>query len=256
MPPVCDEWSTLKRLGKEREVVGIYLSSHPLDDYKPVIDQFCNATITDVNEMEKNVGKELAFACVTISGEERTTTDGKYQFGVLVVEDYTDKYEFRLRRKDFERFRHFLHPDYYLLIRGEVKSFVTYDKDDIHQLNPKTRNFFSISSMTQLNDVVDGIQQLILYLDVDQISEDFVEELLDKTGLNKKIKKAEKRIKKVCGDYDIIYHRWGAILYLVFAVLAAVMSYIVITGCCCKKQECAVVEPEAPAASSDETKLA
>jgi hypothetical protein len=90
----------------------------------------------------------------------------------------------------------------------------------------------------------------------DLYDQDFVEELLDKTGLNKKIKKAEKRIKKVCGDYDIIYHRWGAILYLVFAVLAAIMSYIVITGCCCKKQECAVVEPEAPAASSDETKLA
>ena len=184
-PPVCDEWSTLKRLGKEREVVGIYLSSHPLDDYKPIIDQFCNATITDVNEMDRNVGRELAFACVTISGEERTTPDGKYQYGVLVVEDYTDKYEFRLRRKDFERFRHFLHPDYYLLIRGEVKSFVTYDKDDIHQLNPKTRTFFSISSMTQLNDVVDGIQQLMLYLDVDQISEDFVEELYEAAKVSK-----------------------------------------------------------------------
>ena len=183
--PVCDEWSTLKRLGKEREVVGIYLSSHPLDDYKPIIDQFCNATITDVNEMDRNVGRELAFACVTISGEERTTPDGKYQYGVLVVEDYTDKYEFRLRRKDFERFRHFLHPDYYLLIRGEVKSFVTYDKDDIHQLNPKTRTFFSISSMTQLNDVVDGIQQLMLYLDVDQISEDFVEELYEAAKVSK-----------------------------------------------------------------------
>ena len=184
-PPVCDEWSTLKRLGKEREVVGIYLSSHPLDDYKPIIDQFCNATITDVNEMDRNVGRELAFACVTISGEERTTPDGKYQYGLLVVEDYTDKYEFRLRRKDFERFRHFLHPDYYLLIRGEVKSFVTYDKDDIHQLNPKTRTFFSISSMTQLNDVVDGIQQLMLYLDVDQISEDFVEELYEAAKVSK-----------------------------------------------------------------------
>ena len=156
-----------------------------MDDYKPIIDQFCNATITDVNEMDRNVGRELAFACVTISGEERTTPDGKYQYGVLVVEDYTDKYEFRLRRKDFERFRHFLHPDYYLLIRGEVKSFVTYDKDDIHQLNPKTRTFFSISSMTQLNDVVDGIQQLMLYLDVDQISEDFVEELYEAAKVSK-----------------------------------------------------------------------
>ena len=175
--PICDEWSTLKRLGKEREVVGIYLSSHPLDDYKPIVDQLCNATIADVNRLEENVGKELSFACVTISGEERMTSDGKYQFGILVVEDYTDKYEFKLRRKDFERFRHFLHPDYYLLVRGEVRGFETFDKDDVHKVNPKMRYFFNISSMTQLNDVVDGIQQLTLYLNVADISEEFVNEL-------------------------------------------------------------------------------
>ena len=116
-------------------------------------------------------------ACVTISGEERMTSDGKYQFGLLVVEDYTDKYEFKLRRKDFERFRHFLHPDYYLLVRGEVRGFETFDKDDVHKVNPKMRYFFNISSMTQLNDVVDGIQQLTLYLNVADISEEFVNEL-------------------------------------------------------------------------------
>ena len=178
-PPQCDEWGTLKRLGKEREVVGIYLSSHPLDDYKPIIDNICNATLSELNRLEENVGKELAFACVTISGEERTTADGKYQFGILVAEDYSDKFEFRLRRKDFERFRNFLHADYYLLIRGEVKTFTTFDKDDIHKLNPKTKPFFAINSMTQLDDVVDSIKQLTIYIDIDNVSSDFVQELAE-----------------------------------------------------------------------------
>ena len=178
-PPQCDEWGTLKRLGKEREVVGIYLSSHPLDDYKPIIDNICNATLSELNRLEENVGKELAFACVTISGEERTTADGKYQFGILVAEDYTDKFEFKLRRKDFERFRNFLHADYYLLIRGEVKTFTTFDKDDIHKLNPKTKPFFAINSMTQLDDVVDSIKQLTIYIDIDSVSSDFIQELAD-----------------------------------------------------------------------------
>ena len=177
--PVCDEWSTLKRLGKERDVVGIYLSSHPLDDYKPVLDQLCNATIADVNQLEQNVGKELVFAGVTTFAEERTTADGKYQYGILTLEDYTDKYDFRLRRKDFERFRHFLHPDYYLLIRGEVKSFVTYDKDDIQQLNPITRVFFNIGSITQLNEVVESLQNITLYIDAAQMNSDFVDELYE-----------------------------------------------------------------------------
>ena len=178
-PPQCDEWGTLKRLGKEREVVGIYLSSHPLDDYKPIIDNICNATLSELNRLEENVGKELAFACVTISGEERTTADGKYQFGILVAEDYTDKFEFKLRRKDFERFRNFLHADYYLLIRGEVKTFTTFDKDDIHKLNPKTKPFFAINSMTQLDDVVDSIKQLTIYIDIDSVCSDFIQEFAD-----------------------------------------------------------------------------
>ena len=178
-PPVCEEWSTLRRLGKEREVVGLYLSSHPLDDYKPIIDRLCNATLTDLNHIEDHVGKELAISCVTVSGEERTTADGKSQYGIMGVEDYSDKYDFWLRRKDFERFRNFLHPDYYLLIRGEVKQFTTFAKDDVHKQNPIVRNYFNISSITQLSEVVEGLKQITLWIDVTTLTADFIAELLE-----------------------------------------------------------------------------
>ncbi|MBQ9961894.1 MAG: DNA polymerase III subunit alpha [Alistipes sp.] len=178
-PPVCEEWSTLKRLGKEREVVGLYLSSHPLDDYKSIIDRLCNATLIDLNHIEDHVGKELAIACVTVSGEEKTTADGKSQYGILGVEDYSDKYEFWLRRKDFERFRNFLHPDYYLLIRGEVKQFTTFNKDDVHKQNPIVRNYFNISSITQLADVVENLKQITLWIDVTTLTPDFIAELTE-----------------------------------------------------------------------------
>ena len=175
--PQCDEWSTLHRLGKEREVVGLYLSSHPLDDFKPIIDQMCNATITDLNHIEEHVGKELAFACVTVAGEERTTADGKSQYGILTVEDYNDKYDFWLRRKDFERFRNFLHPDYYLMIRGEVRQFTTFDKNDTQKLNPIVRNYFNITSITQLSEVVETLKKVTLWVDVTTLSQPFIAEL-------------------------------------------------------------------------------
>ena len=177
--PVCEEWSTLRRLGKEREVVGLYLSSHPLDDYKPIIAQMCNATLTDLNHLDEHVGKELAVACVTVSGEERTTADGKSQYGILGVEDYADKYDFWLRRKDFERFRNFLHPDYYLLIRGEVRQFTIFDKNDVQKLNPITRNYFNISSITQFNEVVENLKQITLWIDVTALTRDFIAELTE-----------------------------------------------------------------------------
>jgi DNA polymerase-3 subunit alpha len=178
-PPVCEEWSTLRRLGKEREVVGLYLSSHPLDDYKPIIDRLCNASLTSLNNLENYVGQELVIACVTVSGEERTTADGKSQYGILGVEDYSDKYDFWLRRKDFERFRNFLHPDYYLLVRGEVKQFTTYAKDDVQQQNPIVRNYFNITSMTQLAEVVEGLKQITLWIDVNSLTMEFVDQLTE-----------------------------------------------------------------------------
>jgi hypothetical protein len=116
---------------------------------------------------------------VTVSGEERTTADGKSQYGILGVEDYSDKYDFWLRRKDFERFRNFLHPDYYLLVRGEVKQFTTYAKDDVQQQNPIVRNYFNITSMTQLAEVVEGLKQITLWIDVNSLTMEFVDQLTE-----------------------------------------------------------------------------
>ena len=177
--PQCDEWSSLQRLGKEREVVGLYLSSHPLDDYKPIIDQFCNATLSDLDNLEPHAGKELVIACVSSSGEERLTADGKSQYGIMVAEDYTAKHDFWFRRKDFERFRNFLHPDYYLLISGEVRAFQTFDKDDVHKLNPITKYFFNINSITQLSDVVENLKHITIPLEVSELNAPFIEELTE-----------------------------------------------------------------------------
>ena len=177
--PICDEWSTLQRLGKERDVVGIFLSSHPLDDYKHIIDHMCNATLSELNRIEEHAGKEFVFACVSTAGEERITADGKSQYGILSVEDYKDKYDFSLRRKDFERFRNFLHPGYYLMIHGEVRSYNTFSKDDVHKLNPITKYFFNINSITQMQDVVDSIRQLTLFIAADAIQPEFIDEFSD-----------------------------------------------------------------------------
>ena len=116
---------------------------------------------------------------------------------------------------------------------------------DVYKLRPFISMVSELEELPTLKVPGEFVQAAMVFYDL--YDQDFVEEFLDKTGLDKKIKRAEKRIKDVCGDYDIIYHRWGAILYLVFAVLAAVMSYVVIAGCCCKKKACETVEPEAPA---------
>src|SRR5699024_8542285 len=75
--PPCEEWPTMTKLKKEREVVGIYISGHPLDDFKNELKHFCRGTIGDFHEQEKNVNRELAVAGVVTDVRHLTSKAGK-----------------------------------------------------------------------------------------------------------------------------------------------------------------------------------
>ena len=79
-------------LNKEKEVVGIYISGHPLDDFKMEIDAFCNGSVTMLNDLEQYRGKDILIPAVITEGEHRTTRKGD-PFGTLVLEDYNDSHK-------------------------------------------------------------------------------------------------------------------------------------------------------------------
>lgn len=118
-PAPSREWSNLERLNKEREVVGIYLSSHPLDDYKIEIDNFTNSTLADFQDLAAINGKEFSVAGMVTTAKNLMTKTGK-PYGMITVEDYTESYTFTLFGRDYEQFRTFFYEGYSLLIRGTV----------------------------------------------------------------------------------------------------------------------------------------
>ena len=69
-------WTTMEMLSKEKEVVGIYISGHPLDDYKFEIDNFCSSEISALRNLDVLLGKEIAFAAVVTMSEHKTTKKG------------------------------------------------------------------------------------------------------------------------------------------------------------------------------------
>ena len=92
MPKNCDEWNDLVRLNKEKELVGIYLSAHPLDQYKIEIETYCNATMAEMaaNDETLRTKNELRLAGIVTGAAERTTKtgnpiDGGGLFGQLSV---------------------------------------------------------------------------------------------------------------------------------------------------------------------------
>ncbi len=165
--PQIEEWSMLEKLGKEKEVIGIYLSAHPLDDYKLEIDNFCNTTLTELSDPSQHNGKELAFAGIVSSAKVLTTKKGSF-YGRLTIEDYCDSYEITLWGKDFENNRKFFYVGYPLFIKAKFEQ--SRFKPDEVELNVK-----SIHMLSDLRN--EFVKRLTLSLSVDEITDELVEGL-------------------------------------------------------------------------------
>lgn len=121
-PPKIDPlepFSEIEKLHFEKEVVGVYISGHPLDNFKFEMTTFCNAPINTLNDLEGNEGKDCKVGGIVSSVEHRMTKTGR-PFGKMVVEDYTGKFEFTLWSDDYLKFKAFLMPGLFLFIEGVI----------------------------------------------------------------------------------------------------------------------------------------
>ena len=164
--PSAEDWNQLQVLGKEREVIGLYLSAHPLDDYSVIIRHMCKAQLVDLADLEALNGKEIALAGVVTGVQEMTTKTGRH-WGKFTMEDYSGTHEFALFGKDYEQFRPMMYPNYFLFVRGKIQPRPYGDNPELE---------FKILSMQQLADVRDSVKEVHIQIPIDEITHDFVEE--------------------------------------------------------------------------------
>ena len=167
--PACADWGQLETLNKEREMIGLYLSAHPLDEYAVIIRNMCKVQLSDLDNLDHLRGQEIAVAGMVVAVQNLMTKTGK-PWGKFTLEDYNGTHEFALFGKDYENFRKYLFKDYFLFIRGKVQ--------------PKPYNDeleFKFISMVQLAEMRDTmIREMHLQLAVDEITADLVRELSEK----------------------------------------------------------------------------
>jgi len=117
--PKAEPWASSYTLSKEKEVIGIYISGHPMDDFKKEINAFCFGNLGMLKEPENHKGRELFIPVVVLSAEERQSLKGN-TFGHVMIEDYTDQYKMTVFGENFLRFRHFFQPGVFLTVRGKI----------------------------------------------------------------------------------------------------------------------------------------
>ena len=123
-PPVpdCEAWSTMELLKRERELVGIYLSAHPLDDYAVVLNHMCNLHCPQIGrEMDKKAFasiKELTFGGIVTSVSQRWTKTNK-PFGIVTIEDFEGQGELALFGEDWTKWQSMLQEEYHIYITAQ-----------------------------------------------------------------------------------------------------------------------------------------
>src|SRR5690606_21112002 len=119
-PPVVPKWSNMVQLNKEKEVVGIYISAHPLDDFKTEIEHFSRGDMRLMKNLESIAHADLSLAGMVTSVEHRMTKNNK-PFGSFEFEDYFDVHKFFLFSEDYLKMKHFLVTGSFLFLRGKVQ---------------------------------------------------------------------------------------------------------------------------------------
>jgi len=117
--PDAEPWPTIEKLAKEKEVVGIYISGHPLDDFKVEMESFCNGDVSVFKSPKDFINKEISVAGVITEVEHRVSRQGK-GWAFFVLEDYVDSYNFRIFGEDYLRFKHFLILNNFLHIKTKI----------------------------------------------------------------------------------------------------------------------------------------
>jgi DNA polymerase-3 subunit alpha len=120
--PQCAPWEKLDQLTKEKEVTGLYITGHPLDDYRFEMESFCNITLENLAPLKINELKNthVTFAGMVTTVEHRTSRQGK-PFGSFYLEDFTDSFRFTLFSEEYLKFKHLLEEGSFVLIKAKVE---------------------------------------------------------------------------------------------------------------------------------------
>ena len=165
--PGCEVWSNLEKLKFEKEVVGVYLSGHPLDTFKLELDCFCNTRVEELQDLKPLKNRDVAVGGIVTAVNHRISKVGK-PFGSFILEDYKANYEFNVFGEDYAKFKSFFNPGWFLLINGRVQE--RYRQEDNLELK-----ISQIQLLTELREK--KIKAISVYINIENLSESIVDHL-------------------------------------------------------------------------------
>ena len=165
--PEAPEWSVLDKLNKEKEFVGIYISAHPLDEYRVILEHVCNVHMAQLENRTALLNKEMILGGVVTEVRESRTKNGK-PCGFVRIEDFSGSSQIALFGEPWLKWSNMLKMDNYLFIKAQyVQNRYIPERIDI-----------VLNSVELLQDVKDSvIQNLTIEAPVTSVDKEFIGDL-------------------------------------------------------------------------------
>ena len=170
--PPCETWGTMEKLAQEREVVGVYISGHPLDDFRTEMKNFCSGKISYFTDLHPHVNKEITFGGVVTDVQHRVSKQGK-GWALFTIEDYTDSYEFRIFGEEYLKHRHFLMVNNFVHVKVFVREGWV-NRDTGKKSDPRLQ----FNSFQLLHDVMEKyVRKLSIQLNIRDLDPERIQKL-------------------------------------------------------------------------------
>jgi len=171
-PPALEEWLLLDKINREKELIGMYLTAHPLDRFQTEIDSFCTTNLHDLGDLKSLVGKDFTFCGIVKTIRDTVDQWRNKPYLMALIEDFTESYTVRLRGEDYVKFKQFFNTDIGLLIRATVNEWRPRDEPG------KVVYSLKVKHITHLSEVKEKMVKAVdLNIPLKVINEELIDEL-------------------------------------------------------------------------------
>jgi DNA polymerase-3 subunit alpha len=162
--PAAEPWNLMVQLKAEKEMIGMYLSGHPLDPYQLEMDKLTSHKLSDLSDLSTQKGKEIKVAGIVTVVDHRVSKNGKH-YGSITIEDFSGNYQLTLFNDDYINNRKFMEVGYFIYIRGKVQN--RWQKENDFELKVQT--------IEMLNDTRDRyLNKLTLTAELPMLNKDLL----------------------------------------------------------------------------------
>ncbi len=189
IPAMVGEEDVLEKLKMEKELVGMYLSSHPLDRYRFELDNFTTCQVSEIDslvaECEHKKTKQKAYVAGFITSTQTLINKNGRPWSKTVIEDYGGSYELALFGKDHENFMSYMQLHNAILIEGEIEEKY-YIKPEERAQGKTSPYAFKARKIMLLGNVTDSfVKGFAIYISTTMLTQDFREKLVKMIKRNK-----------------------------------------------------------------------